>query len=1037
MKHHPRTTGSARTTGLLLAVGIALIASGVTLFVWMNHRTPRTAGGDPGAPFPEPPERGQVRTSASPFESEPTEISDIVRQTGSARLQFVDRDDPDRVAGQLEWSALEPLDRGRSHLTDPRAWIYLDDGRIVHISAEEGHFYMPERQSQPESGRLTGQVLIRLYNPEPGVPVDLDGDRPEMLVFTESLTFDSAVGELSTLDRVQINTADLSFRGVGMRMLVNQVLGRLELLEIERGESITYTIASGERARTDEQPPEPGPAPTARLGAGEERSGPAQEPAAPVEVFYRAVFSDNVRLSHSARTLTSDRLEVWARTVDGRMPDGAIAGAGGRQRSMRDRDFYLPSARSDAPLAHRVLAAAVATVDTRDDRVAMASGDEGEETITLDWSGSLVVRPLDSRPEELSENEVALRFTAERTGLVRLNDPDSGFTGRCAWLDYGATSQDLVLAGPGPRSVRLSAENTGRFEAGRIELNVGTGLAHIPGPGVVLAVGETGPGESRAREISWSEQADLEFETSEGRMTADLRQAIFRGAVRAREGDALSAEGDFLHAAFVAAGEQPVTISRLIIEDSARISAGVNGSLSAQRIDVGFTPGADPSVPEPSVVTASGDVRVQRRGTRLSSDFLEATLEQAGGEPQVETVLARGSVSFSRPGGVRAGAEELRAHAPTERADLIGRRAFVARGQTRIEGDQIRLDGLQREIFVHGPGDFAHMDEGVLADAADAQPRIAATWTASMRFDDLAGIVECVGDAEATSRPSPFEIDVVRGETLRLELSPIDAEASPGLEDVDDDRVVIDDRALLRAEAVGLSLHREGGSRATAQSRRYALDSGGGRVLERMLYLEGDRIDADDVEGTLTVPGAGRAVLQDRRERESGTGSDAAQEAAAPGVGAGSRGTSLFTWEGSMRMHRETGQVTLERLVRLIHQPLGDDPLTELECERLEVTLRERGAEALDRAVPVRSAELVRAAAFGAVYARSGEQELIADSLVYDAVTGVAEAEAEADNRLTLFDARRGSPVVARAIRWDMVRDRVEVTEPLPVVLPR
>ena len=113
-----------------------------------------------------------------------------------------------------------------------------------------------------------------------------------------------------------------------------------------------------------------------------------------------------------------------------------------------------------------------------------------------------------------------------------------------------------------------------------------------------------------------------------------------------------------------------------------------------------------------------------------------------------------------------------------------------------------------------------------------------------------------------------------------------------------------------------------------------------------------------------------------------------------------------------------------------------------LESEWLDAKLRSRSSPAGSTAglEDGRNAELVRVIARNAVYARSGGpngRELIADVVDYDAVSGIAEAWANDDNRITLFERARATPIVARRLIWDTVRDRIDLVEPTPIVTPR
>lgn len=202
----------------------------------------------------------------------------------------------------------------------------------------------------------------------------------------------------------------------------------------------------------------------------------------------------------------------------------------------------------------------------------------------------------------------------------------------------------------------------------------------------------------------------------------------------------------------------------------------------------------------------------------------------------------------------------------------------------------------------------------------------------------------------------------------------------------------------------------------------------GERTLERLLYLEGPTIVADNTAGTLDVDRAGRMLIVDARRSEAG-GED----------GSRLRGSTLFEWAGSLRMLREAGTMDMRRGVRMTHRRLADGEVTDLESERLTAAVRRTGEpggnDTPEGAEP--SGELVSATATGAVYVRSGTRELVADRLEYDARAGTAVASAASGGVVSMFDERTAAPVTAERLFWDMVRDRVEVRRPGPIVAPR
>jgi hypothetical protein len=336
-----------------------------------------------------------------------------------------------------------------------------------------------------------------------------------------------------------------------------------------------------------------------------------------------------------------------------------------------------------------------------------------------------------------------------------------------------------------------------------------------------------------------------------------------------------------------------------------------------------------------------------------------------------------------------------------------------------------------------------------------------------MLFNNTAGTIECVGETVVTAASS-LRTQTMRSDKLNRWMTPAPvSESSPGnggagvptasapTTNVSGAAGALaantpakaestppvtetspapgEQRKLLRAEAIGASEEREGAPHATVEVRRYSPppSTGAERVLDQVLYVEGPRIIADDVKGTITVPAAGRAIVRDQR-----AAGNAVVLATSSGLSqattGGARGTSRFTWAESMEFTRAAGTLTMKKDVELVHLPLGSQQVTRVVAMKMDARFNMQGGPNAPR-----SAELVGADASGAVYAESGQQRLLCDTFAYDALKGSAEASAQANNKVTLYDDKKGSQLVAKKLFWDLVKDRVEIMEPAPITAPR
>ena len=147
---------TGRTTGLLFAAAIALISAGVLLFVAIGYRSTPSGPAIPGS---------VVDIGKAPDTSNASSDPNQIQATSAARMQFADKADTTRLSSELAFDRLDPVGPGYYTLTQPRSWLYMKDGRILYIRADNGKVRMPNRNQMPESGEFRGNVLVRLFAP--------------------------------------------------------------------------------------------------------------------------------------------------------------------------------------------------------------------------------------------------------------------------------------------------------------------------------------------------------------------------------------------------------------------------------------------------------------------------------------------------------------------------------------------------------------------------------------------------------------------------------------------------------------------------------------------------------------------------------------------------------------------------------------------------------------------------------------------------------------------------------------------------------
>jgi lipopolysaccharide export system protein LptA len=1092
---------STRSAGLLIAGAVALVLAGGVLLVALTYRPPP----------PRPAPLGDVTDiNAAPVPDAPADGAIVPGRDG--RWQFTRKDDPGRLQAEVLYRRMNPVGPGAYELTEPRAWIYLDDGRALFVRADGGRLKGQASAQQIESGVFEGRVVILLFPPrsaaDAGRPRDAMSDAPALVARTNAVRFDTLLLEFATDDPFEIESPIVHFEGTGLIVRGNQALERIEYLNVARDGLIRYHVEQREEdRRRDEgwesvaQRDAPGdesgrtPARAARTKPAKEtvarNSRPAadDEPAQPSDAppatatrtagrakedLYRAVFSGDVRVSQKRRLLTADSLLVWLRTLDNKLPEGAFGGAtaaAGEPAAEVALRAPAPAASGHAGAGEWPLAAVVPAL-------ALGSRDwpprlfaPGPADLELTWTGTLTARPIAGQtPPELAEgNHLALRFTAAAPGgaeRVSMLDAEIEARGGCAELEYLATRRVLTMHGGGQR-VWLAAPESGCLVGPSVRVDLSTGEATIPGEGqlatiaerwriIAMAPGDDGlpaflAGDSGgahawlSRRVFWQSGADFQFRVADGQIRDALEWAEFNGRAVAMD-ERSSLGGDTIRVEFVEHGRTPMLLSHLRVTGDVEALAegwsrppGVDialvgpdlgeGVLRAEALDVRFEPSTvRAGEADPVYLLARGDAAAGRRDAAVFAPVLEAHLSRDDrGDIVVTDFEARAAASggedqspvrFRRADGVRAAAERIRGHAQRQTATLTGRRVEVARGESVITSTSVDFDGLKGTMAVLEPGRFDHVQPA----PGGGETRIAATWTRSMLFDDAARTLDCAGDTVVT-RDEPLAADVVRGQRVRIEFAGPDAGTTAAAEPSGAPGASVEGLRVLRATVYGDLEDPASGDAPPAkiESRRYrpaSAAAGAGRILETITYIESDVLTADDERGTFSAPTGGRAIVYDQREPSAAPSGDSLSSP---------RGTSSFRWAQSMLFTRDTGVLDLEREVEVVHKPVGDGPVARMTADRLTATVDLAGG----------GSRLVDAHARGAVYAESGPQRLVGEDVRYDVRAGVLVAQAAPGGTVTLFDDRRASPFTARKLRWDLLRDQVEILEPATIIAPR
>ncbi|MCE2882397.1 MAG: hypothetical protein LW636_08580, partial [Planctomycetaceae bacterium] len=305
-------------------------------------------------------------------------IADQTAVTLAAGAWIQVADEEGRLAQQYSATKLDPLAGSQLSMAEPRAVIYMKDGRVLALAARKGVAFVPRRAL--ESGTLEQDVEVRLFKPVDGQRVDIDRDTPAVVVTADQAQFDGVLGEVRCERAVRVATDAGSFAGEGLSLVLDGDGDGIERLTVDRAlEPIRIDRAARAMAakrREEREGVRPAPAPAVPPADAAATAAPRAQPAGPA--FYKLVLSGGVLVE---------------RTRDGELVN-----------SVRGEEllavFSLESKGLDelafAPV-HELPQPAAGAVDPRIAPVALAfaqsAGDTPADGVTVTFGGRLVMLP--------------------------------------------------------------------------------------------------------------------------------------------------------------------------------------------------------------------------------------------------------------------------------------------------------------------------------------------------------------------------------------------------------------------------------------------------------------------------------------------------------------------------------------------------------------------------------------------------------------------------------------------------------------------
>jgi hypothetical protein len=974
--------GHARTTGLIVAAGIALLCIGVV--GWFIVRAPEQSS----TPQAEPAIPDLPVTANQPGAKRGSQL-DAMGSNSGPFMQFADRRDPTRVAGEITAERAEPLEGRRYRLDSPRAWSFLRDGRTLYIEANTARASFAESgaKGRPEEATLEGDVTIRLFGRKS------DASRPDpardealFIARTEELRYDGTLGRLVIPAEMNIRGERINFSGTDITLLFNEADERIDSLKITKTDKIEF-IPSPPSTRKNADA-------SANVdGSSLNHATPAANAALGSEsktVEYAFSAGGEVSISQGTRRVTGDVLSGRFRTIDNRLPDRVFQTSSVRPAPSRisTRNIALPGI---AMLPGVVLAA--------DSRVEPAP-----QLVKISFTGAFELVPLSTPSAELEGEDAHVRVSANAGGFVVATDEDTRATVKAVAIEYGAVRQRIALFGDESRALVVNVPGQGILHAQDVRVDARAGVAKISGAGRLERA--TGEGAQDIAAIAWTDEVTLDFIPAVTESDVKIKRAEFIGAVLAND-----TSGSFGADRVIADFDPQATNTgfngaRLI--GAAKASNSDGDSLSADRIDVRFAQGKSAGEIAPRRLDAQGSVVGVRKNETFRAGSLVADLmTDDQGETVVAHAEANAGIEYSNSDGMQAVAPRMIADPVAGFVELSGEGARVSKDSTRMSGSRIRLFADERRVEVPGAGEFAHTEPG-----KNGAPPSNATisWTGSMTFNDGLGRAECVGGTRAVLMKGDIERSTLDADRVTVLLE--STQQTPG-EATD----IRSSRKVTRVEALG------GDSPVKVETRRY--EAGKPEELAQLLYLESAKVIALGVEGMIEVPQEGKLLAVDRRPSNS--------QAVKGSLESSGRGDALFRWKKSLLLDRAKGELRMTGDVQLDHRTLADGSRVRLECDALTAFTESMTQVADDSGV----GQLRKVVATGKVWMRGMGRELTAAEVAYDAARALVTAAGGANSKVNVVDTKTGSPFAARWLNWELNSGRVEALSADPMIVPR
>ena len=985
------------------------------------------------------------------------------------------RNEDGGIGQRYTFAKLDPAPEGHGpgwvQMEQPVASIYVASDRVMRLEGDQATMFVPKKAL--ESGTMTGNVTIRLYEIEPNHIVDPAVDTPTLVVRTSEASFNNILGELRCPGDVHVETPDSEFPGHNLHMLINDRDEMVQSMTVERGEFIRIAGAkaknereSGRPAPDDESPRQP------PLASSPQPTSPTPT-AAREEPFYRLTLHQNVRIEQGAEELARGDALVVTFSFRSKMSMAGLNRCG-------DGPHDMPTAVALSITQH-IAAATIASLQVDDLTIAPAPTDED---IYVYWDGPLTMEPVTDPAQRLaSADDARMELFGSPLNLAY---EDGLTTVSCASLAYHTQERKPILV--------ASAQYPGTLVRNepQDESTQGDGSAEIV----------------EELRITWGKALKLEFfEAAEGEEETRLKRAKFTQDVRVDSPD-LKFRGDTMVVDFFAEQTDRTAIKTVlatgnIVADRPGATREEDSKLTAGELLVEFELGAEGEA-QPRHVRATGDVEASDASETMWAEVIDvmlrertaeekaraaATIAEQGdrgeenaegngvaglgwgndrmGDSELESLVASDDVQLLLEGGTRVWADKLNVSGEDRSVTLTGENetVMIASGNHIIDqGKHISLkeiDEVVREANMKGPGVFIQARDPILTrierkriprPEIKSPSQVGVRWTERMEYAEnnreKTSVIEFHGQVDGQSEPSALERSNVTADTLRFELVEKPKVAADGSTADEQNELVEDDADGTPALRAGSEPSRLGepGYLAGDRTIRRLYAAGDAKIesrtwekedrsdVPRVFYIAGDEIDYDDIALNASVTGKGSLLLRDERPRnDENAPANGEQPVPANPLednSFGSRGSTLFRFTDGMRMEQQIENrflATFAGNVEWLHKSLDGRTAT-MTGQHLEAVISRRG-EAIEN-VDLDfggAAELERITGRGAVFIRSDAYDVECEEFVYDPGTGIAELSAKPGRTVSVLPRNAPRPFHAERVHWDMNDDKMRI----------